>query len=276
MNKRVLFGDNGTIIDFSSAMDEYRSGSKVVPLIAAEDFLYIGSRLPFNHIFFKLNIPNTLPTSMTPKYWDGSAWVSFVESTDETIGFTQSGFLTFVPNRNNPWKMCSTNYSGQSVVGLESVTIYDLYWIRLEFSADFNPLTEMQWLGNLFSNDYDLGGIYPDFVRTNVKIGFEAGKTSWEEQHAIAGKILIEDLVNKGVIDDGAQILNRSDYTLASVYKVAEIICNSFGDDYADDKKGARSEYVERTSKRIQKVDVNKNGAEDVVERTHSTGWVGR
>jgi hypothetical protein len=160
--------------------------------------------------------------------------------------------------------------------GLESLVIYDLYWIKFTFSSDIDPVTELQWIGNLFSNDSDLGGEYPDFVRTNVKTAFEVGKTTWEEQHVIAAKVLIDDLINSATIDDSAQILNRSDYTLAAVHKVAEIICNAFGDDYANVKKAAREEYSTRMKKRVQRVDVNKNGAEEPFERVNSTGWIGR
>jgi hypothetical protein len=276
MNKRVLFSNNGSIEDFSTAMEEYKNGSKVLPFVAAEDFIYIGSRLPFNHIYFKLKVPNLIASTMTAKYWDGSAWVDFVDTIEETNGFTESGFVTFVPNRDKPWKMSSTNYSSESVDGLESVTIYDMYWVRLEFSADLSSTTELQFVGSLFCNDDDLAGEYPDFARNNVKAAYEAGKTSWEEQAVIASKILIDDLIKKGVIDDGNQILNRSDYTLSCVHKLAEIICNAFGDDYADQKKAAREEYNQRLSKRIHKVDVNKSGREEPFERVHSTGWFGR
>lgn len=289
MNKRVLFSDNGTLKDFSVAMDEYKGSGKAFPYTTGEDFLFIGSRLPFNHTYFKLNKVNTVDCQMTAQYWNGSEWVNFVEMNDETNGFKQSGFLTFVPNRDKPWMMSSTNYSGQIVDGLDSITIYDLYWIRISFDQTFIgpeilPVTvpsvfddvDMQWIGNIFSNDYDLAGEYPEFVRQSVMTAFASGKTSWEEQHVIAGKVLIDDLIKKSSIDDGSQIIQKSDYTLASVHKVAEIIANAFGDDYIDQKKSSREEYSQRMNKRINRVDTNKNGREDVAERTTTTGWFGR
>lgn len=276
MNKRVLFSDNGTIQDISTELDEYANGTKIVPLVAAEDFIYIGSRLPFNHLYFKLKTLNVSPSTMTAKYWDGSNWIDFVEFKDQTNGFTSSGFVNFVPNRDKPFMMCSTNYSGQKVQGLETVTIYDLYWVRLSFSADLDATTELKWLGNLFSNDNNLAGEYPDFVRPNVMTAFKAGTTDFEEQHVIAANLIVDDLINRGIVNDGAQILNRSDYTMAAVHKVAELICNAFGDDYADQKKAAREEYQARLQKRIHKVDVNKSGSEEPFERKNSTGWISR
>lgn len=288
MNKRVLFSNNGTIEDFSTAMDEYRSPSKVINFKSATDALYIGSRLPFNHTFFKLETPNTADCKLTAQYWTGTGWTTFVETIDETNGFKNSGYLTFVPDRNQPWMMSSTNYGGQKVQGLETQNIYDLYWIKITFNADFvgpqvpesDPATyqdvKLQWLGYMFSNDYDIAGESPDFVRPNVMKAFESGKTSWEEQHSIAAKLLVADMVSKNIVDDGAQILNRGDYTLAATSKVCELICAGLGDDYVDDKKAYRDEYKTRLSLRIHKVDKNKNGSEEVVERYNTTGWFSR
>lgn len=226
---------------------------------------------------------------MTSEYWDGKQWQSFVEVQDDTLGFTQSGYLTFTPNRDKPWQMSNTNYGNQTVTGLETLNVYDLYWVRISFSQNFrgqevdpetDPITyedvSLQWIGNLFSNDYDLEGEYPDFVRDNVMNAFSSGKTDWIEQAVIAGRMIVDNLCNRAVIDDPNQVLNREDYRLASVHKVAEIICNAFGDDYVDQKKMAREEYNARMNRRIQKVDVNRTGREELPERYNSMGWISR
>lgn len=278
MNKRIFFSDNGTLIDCSTFLEEFRpSLTKVIPFVSAQDKIFIGSRLPFNHLFVKLKTANTLPSNMDVEYWDGTSWVSVVELSDETLGFTQNGFVYFTPNRERSWKLSNTNYSSEKVTGLESVCVYDMYWLRIGFSADLDLTTELQFVGNKFSDDYDLQGEFPELGKTSVMNAFKAGTTSFEEQHIIAAGRLVEDLVNKGVIDDGSQILNRDDYKSASIMKVAEIIFNAFGDDYKDDKAAARKEYETRLgNKRIHKVDMNKNGGEDVQERTNTTGWMSR
>jgi hypothetical protein len=278
MNKRIFFSDNSTLIDFSTALDDYRpSNTKVIPFVATEDKIFIGSRLPFNHLFVKLKSKNTLPSNMDVEYWDGNAWVSVVELSDQTLGFTQDGFVYFTPDRQNPWKLSNTNYSSEIVSGLQTVCVYDMYWLRIGFSADLDLTTELQYIGNKFSDDYDLQGEFPDLGKTSVMNAFKAGTTSFEEQHIIATNRVIEDLINKGIIDDGAQILRGEDYKSACVMKVAEIIFNSFGDDYKDDKLSARKEYETRLgNKRIHVIDQNKNGGEDVLERTHTTGWFSR
>jgi hypothetical protein len=151
-----------------------------------------------------------------------------------------------------------------------------MYWIRIDFDEDIDPTTELDWIGNLFCNDADLIQEYPTFGKTSVKTAHTQGKTDWQEQILIASRLLIDDLINKNVIDSGDQILLRDDYRLACVCKTAEVIFTAFGDDYIDDRKNARKEYDERLSKRINRVDVNKNGIEDNHERKNSTGWISR
>jgi hypothetical protein len=275
VNNRILYSNNGTIEDFSVALSSYSQGSKTFTYVAGEDYLYIGSRLPFNHIYFKFSAPSSNSVSMNVEYYDGNAWVSAVEVIDETSGFTQSGFVQFTPDRQTGWQQRSTNYGGETVEGLESVNIYDLYWTRMSFSGNLTAAT-ITWVGNLFSNDSDLGTEYPDLVRPNTLTSFKAGKTNWEEQHVRAAQILVDDLVNKGIVCGAGQILDWREFTNASIHKVAEIAFNAFGDDYVDNTIAARKEYNERLSKRFYRVDKNNNAVEERVEMHRPVGYFTR
>lgn len=272
MNKRILFSNNGTIQDLSSVVNRYSPEAEVVDFVAAQDAIYIGSRLPFNHLFFKLSTLNILSSTMTLQY-HSNEWSSVVELIDETEGFTKSGFVTFTPNRNAAWSMRSNS---SEIADLASTAIYDLYWLKITFSANLSLTTAISYVGNLFSDDYDLGAEFPNLVKPSVMNGFKAGKISWEEQHVKAAELLISDLISKSIIDDRNQILVRDDYKNASVCKVAEIICGAFGDDYVEDKKMARNEYQNRLALRIHKVDKNADATENIGERKMSTGWLSR
>lgn len=276
MNKRVFFSDNGTLIDFSVALNNYHSGSKVFNYTTSQDALYVGSKMPFNHLYFKLEIPNLVSNTMTVEYWSGSAWVSVVELIDETDGFKESGFITFYPSKNSRWQMSSTNSDGQSITGLTSASVYDLYWIKITFSQTLTNTTELCWVGNLFSDDDDLTSEFPDFGKSAVLTSFEAGKTTWEEQHVKAAKILAQDLIDKGVIYETGQILNREDYRDASVMKVAEIIFRALGDDFSDQRQQCREEYQHRLAKRISSVDNNADAIEQIEERNQDIGFMSR
>jgi hypothetical protein len=271
MNYRVLFSDNGTLSDFSVALNEYSTKTKTFDYTTGQDYLFLGARAPFNHIYFKLSSLNLVACSMTVEYWNGSSWEPVVELLDETQGFTQSGFVQFTPNKNVSW----TTEDTSSVTGISSATIYDRFWLRISFNQTLTGSTALDFVGHLFSDDVDLAADYPDLVRSAVMTSFSAGKTSWQEQHVKAAAVLVQDLINKGVLDDGAQILDWREFSLAAVHKTAEIIFRAFGADHVDNEITARKEYNERLSKAFYRIDKNDNAIEDADEEDHG-GFLSR
>lgn len=274
MNNRILYSNNGTIEDMSVILGNYSSGTKALTFTASEDAIYIGSRLPLNHIYFKLSSVSSINASMSVQYYDGNAWVNMVELIDETAGLSSSGFIQFTPDRLKGWMMRSTNYAGESVLGLTSVTIYDLYWLKVTFASDFTAT--LAWVGNLFSNDADLGVEYPDLVRPATISNYKPGKTNWEEQHVRAAQILVDDLINKNVICGPSQILDWREFTNAAIHKTAEIALNAFGDDYVENVVSARKEYNGRLSKRLYRVDRNNDAIETAGEHHQTLGYFTR
>jgi hypothetical protein len=277
MNKRVFFSDNGVLRDFSVNLNKYDSTESVFDYKTGEDYFFIGSRLPFNQLYFKLVTLNELPANMYVEVWDGSQWQFVNEVIDETGAFSDSGYITFYPDRDYGWDLADTASTGEVVEGLESVKIYDRYWLRLSFDADLTEGVSLSWLGNIFSDDGDLGAEYPDLIKTNVLSSFKSGKTNWEEQHVRAAYIIEQDLIINKVAISPEQILDREDYRLASVQKTAEIIFNAFGDDFTDNKQRAKEEYQRRISAPNKKIDRNANAVEDRYETMNeSSGWLQR
>lgn len=274
--KRVIFSDNGTLNDFSVSLNKYDSTYKTVNLAAAQDAIYISSKMPFNHIYIKLLIPNTNNTSMSVSYWTSNSWEPVVELIDETDGFKQSGFVTFTPSKNAIWTRSSTSSDGSEIDGLENIVIYDQYWIKITFSNNLSSDTSLTWVGNIFSNDDDLACEFPDFSKQSVKTSAKPGKVDWEEQHVKAASILAQDLIDKGIIYETGQVLNKEDYREASVMKCAEIIYRMLGDDFADQRREAREEYQHRLAKRLHAVDTNMDAIEQVSERKQETGFMTR
>ena len=276
MNKRIFFSDNGSLVDFSVNLNKYNATESEFSYVAGEDYFFIGSRLPFNSIYFKLNASNTLPSSMVIEVFDGSDWEVVNEVIDETDGFTKSGHVSIVPNRDAKWLYHDTNTNGQTIPGLESVKIYDLYWMRVSFTQDLDADCSLLWAGSIFSSDQDLGAEYPDLTKSSVITAFQSGKLNWEEQHVKAGEVIIQDLMINRVIIESGQMLEKEDYRIASVQKVAEIIFNAFGDDYNDNRQRAREEYQRRLSNPMKKIDHNANGVEERSETLNSQGWLSR
>lgn len=276
MEKRIVFSDNGTLSDYSVNLNNYQSGTSALVMVAAEDYLYIGSRHPFNSVFIKMGTANTNSASLTVNYWDGDNWRAVVDTIDETSGLTDSGHVTWTPDLDYSWSKEHTNHNGETITGLSDVVIYSQYWVRIKASADFSAGTTISYVGDLFCNDDDLEAEFPDFGLSATKTSFESGKTDWEEQRIIASRIMVQDLVDKGIIKGSENILNRRDYREASVMKTAEIIFRSFGDDFIDQKTQARDEYQSRLKKRIHRVDLNSNATEDDYEGVNETGFLSR
>ena len=276
MEKRVIFSDDATLVDFSVNANKYESGTDPMVFVSADDYLYIGSRQPFNSAFFKMGVANTNASTMSVSYWDGDNWVAMVDILDETVGLTADGNVTWYPDLDTSWHREHTNYNGETITGLSSVVIYNQYWVRIGFSADFSAGTTLRFVGNIFCDDDDIYSEFPDFRQTQVLTSFEAGKTDWEEQRVKASTMLVQDLISKKIIDGSGQILNRADYAEACVMKTAEVIFRTFGDDFVDQKMEARKEYNARLTKRVHRVDLNNNAIEDGKESKNETGFLNR
>jgi len=245
--------------------------------IETTDSIYIASDFPLNHFYIKMgSVKNVLNAAMSISYWGGEGWKPAVNVNDYTDGLSISGFVEFTPNRDAAWVKESTNSNGQSIDELSSITVYDKYWTKISFNVPLTPSIEIEWIGNIFSNDEDLFSEYPIFNDSTFLTAFEAGKTTWEEQHVKAAGLIIQDMKRKGIIIGPEQILDRSLMSPASVCKTAEIIFNSFGSDYATQKQNARQEYDVRMDLSKFVVDTNNNAIVDSIDVVTKQGWLSR
>lgn len=278
MKKRFIYSDNETLMDSTEVVNNYHSGDFTFSYITSEDAIYIGSSLPFNHLYIKLgSTVNAETSNMIVNLWDGKEWNEVAELIDGTevegITLSQSGFIEFVPDKNEGWSIDDTvtPSNKEEVIGLGDIIIYDKYWMKITFSADLTEEVVISWIGQIFSDDNDLEVEFPDLTRSTM-ISATTGNSNWEPQHVRSAQLIIKDLKIKGVIENKNQILNRDDLTLPSVSKVAEIIYGMLGDDYADDRNKAKKEYTERLSSALPVIDINNNARVDVKEVTPSNG----
>ena len=202
MNKRIIYSDNGTLIDFSVNLNKYDETESQFHYIAGQDYIYVGSRLPFNSLYFKVVHENNVDAKMFVEVFDGTTWVFVNELIDETDAFQQSGYITFTPDRDSGWSMEDTNDGSDSIPGLSSIKIYDRYWMRISFDQNLRNHVALSWAGHIFADDLDLGSEYPDLVKTSVKHAFKQAKQDWEEQLVRASEVIIEYLmINRVVLD---------------------------------------------------------------------------
>lgn len=274
MQNRVFF-QNSALTDASAVLS--KSYGKTFEVSYEEgDWFYIGARLPLNNFYVKVKEENDIPSQMILETWTNRGWKPVVDLIDGTEALEKSGIVEFTPDREYSWERRNTNYASEKIPELESVVVYDKYWLRFGFTDTLKEDVEISYIGNIFSDDADLGVEYPDLLRENVLNAFESGKTDWEQQHIRAADIVIKDLIDMGIIKEKGQILNWRDYTDAAIHKVAEIVFNSFGDDYTDNSVAARREYQDRISKRIHRVDLNETAIEEPRESFNITGFMTR
>lgn len=257
MLDRILLSDNGVLTDITEATNTYSTTGTTHSFTAIEDALYIGSRFPMSEKFFKAS--GGLG-SVTVKYWDGTAFREMIDLRDLTSGLSADGYIKFVPDRDNGWAKADT----AKVTGLETVTIYDQYW--LEITVDTDATIDLAWIGDLFCKDADIEAEHPDLLRAAMLTAFKSGKTDWEEQRAVASQYIVEDLLGRGTVKSSNQLFEIERFRRTCVARTVELIFKVFGSDYEDDRDRAKKLYSERFNMLHVLSDENSDGIEQESE----------
>lgn len=268
-DQRVIYNT----IDFSPKVNDFRAGTQNFAYTAGS-YLYVGSILPFNNLWFEMGTLNVNATTLTVKIWWGNAWHDAVDVIDETVGLTVNGRIVWNTDRLKGWdiEQTSEDISG----GLSSFKIYNHFWVRLDWSADFSGGSTLKYVGQKFATDAKLYSMYPDLNNTQLLTSFAASKTSWDEQHYMAAEQIVRDLKKADIIKSRSQILDYSLFQDAACHKVAEIAYVALGRPYFDQLQEARKQYKEAMNMKFFGVDLNQNGSLDQVERATSTGFMRR
>jgi len=280
--KRFIFSDNSTLIDYSTELEDYHAGSAVIDYTATEDAIYIGSELPFNSLFFNATAVNAETASVVVQYWNGTEWKTMVDILDETKAsgatLAQAGHMTWTTDKNEGWaKEDTVNSNGdEAITGLGDITIYDLYWVKITFSATLTNTTELGWIGPKFCEDADLTGEFTLFGKSKFMANYGSGVSDWQSQIVMASRIMVTDIIKKNVIQNGDQLLERRKLMDACVAKTAQLIFKNLGDDYEDDKNNARTEYHSRLSLKNFSADKNANARKDESEKGVQVGGLYR
>jgi len=256
-NQRVVFSDNAVLSDKSLELNDFRSGTTTLAVTAAEDYLYIGSLLPWGARYIEIGVANSASSVMTVElYENGSTWNEAVDLIDMSSAagksLAQSGYIRFQRNRDKVW-----NPVIDSNDILSGTKIYDLYWLRLKWSGNFSGTTSVKYIGHKFSSDETLFELYPDLNQTALLTQFETGKTTWNDQHYIASNTIVADLTDRKMIISGDQIIDPWQFEEACVHKCAEIIYQGMGSAYVDNRKEAALRYKAEMDRNYKNLDVS-------------------
>jgi len=258
--------------DISEAVNNFRSGSYVFPYVAGQ-YLYVGSLLPFNNLFFEMAVVNNIATVPSIDIWWNTAWEPAVDINDQTTGLFSSGTITFSPELEKNW---SFERRASDVTGLSSFQIYNMFWTRFSWSVTMNILTKINYIGQKFSDDSMLFSYYPDLANTELLTAFQVGKTTWTEQHYMATEKIIKDLIKRNIIKARMQVLDPYLFKDAACHAVAEIAYAGLGKPYFEQKAVAREAYKEEMNIKFYNIDQNADGRLEPIERIVQTGFLRR
>ncbi len=274
LNSRVILKHSSTLTDISKSVSDIFATASVVN-VQAGDELYIGGDMPFNHRHFQLGVVNDQTAVASVEIWDGSDWNDAVDVQDLTsvsgVSLAQSGILSWSTDKSKGWTREDTT---EDITELSTLKIYNMFWVRVSFSAALKATVTAKYVGHKFSQDSQLAGYWPDLARSAVKTAFSSGKTTWDEQHVLAAEEIIRDLRKLGTIKSANQINNWEIFTEASIHKVAEIVFTAFGEAKAETRKVAADRYEAAFNQlHFPDIDSNEDGHKDIEEKYPDFQW---
>lgn len=261
---RLIYSDNGTLTDRTKEIESYNQDSFSFDYVSGEDVIYIGSKFPINNLYFAFgDTVNAINANMKVEQWYDTSFKEVVDLIDRTESFKQDGHITFQVNKDYAWYRSDTNYAGETVTGLETLDLYDHYWLKITFDQDLTASIDLRHIGYKFCNDTDIKSRVPWLLTTQLLEKFETGKSDWIDQEILASNDIVKDLKYRDIIKTKGQLLDWNDLTAACVYRTAVIILDNFGESYRDDRNEMEAKYQSYIKKSFPKVDEDFDGRED-------------
>lgn len=242
---RTFYSDNGILTDYSLTAQNDSTFPAV--MVAAEDYIYVGQYFPFNNMYFKIGVANINASVMSVQYWGEKQWNDAVDVIDATsVGgktLAQSGVIQWSPDEDLMWQATddTSDVNNATPTELNSLTIYDLYWMRFKVSANLGATTTIDKIAYCFCDDMIVTNLDPDI--NDYLTNWKAAKTNWIDQILIASEHLVLDLKQGDIIKSGANILRFDEIYLACAYRTLAVIYNGLGEKFKDKREKALSEY---------------------------------
>jgi hypothetical protein len=267
--QRVIWSDNSVLKDLSINLCDFRAGTEVINFVSTQDYIYVGSLLPFNHKYIDVSVTNTNSATLSVDIWWNNSWTPAVDLFDGTsvagTPLSQSGIIRWNTHIERGWDCVQRS---SDVDGLSGTEIYNMYWVRFKYSSNLLSSTALAFVGQKFSNDDQLYSFYSDLQNSTIKTAYEAGKTTWTEQHYMAAEYIIKDLRSRNMIYSADQVFEPEMLEEAAIHKTAEIIYRGMGAEFDRDKTEAYKSYMSCMGTKFFNIDKNKDGSVSPLERS--------
>lgn len=256
----VFHDDNSVFVDISKECVEYGRDSKVIQLISADDYLYVGLYKPFNQVYVEMKVANTNANTFTAQYYNGSTWNSLSNFYDLSKGFTRSGFLSW--SKSTDWSEVAVNSE-------------ELFWIRLKPSADHSVTTELQGLNIVFADDQDLVNEFSSIASQLPNFGVN----SYITFHQSVRDDIVQAIRNSGAFKYNNELknitkwdfLSQDEIKRASIYHCLSKIFFELSDSIEDKWYQRSKDYNDKGNKALEvyylSLDKNDDGVADSNEK---------
>jgi hypothetical protein len=242
---RVINSDNGVLKDLSLRNQE--EGQTIpMALVVNEDYIYLGQHYPFNNFFIQTNVANDVTADLGIQYWDSKTWRDAVDILDGTADnngkpLTKSGIVQFSPDPQYGWFITSDTKRGSYPAELETLNIFNVYWLRLKYSATLKNTTAIKRFTFAFSRHQQIDSY--DAKINQYLDSFAPGKTNWDDEIVTATLMLIRDLKRRGLAQNQGSVLRLDDFSIPTDWKTLELIYRSLGGDYKEKLAEAKEQY---------------------------------
>lgn len=200
----ILFQGTGSVYtDFSQQAYSFTRDPFTLTMNPSNgDYLYLGRPKAFNAVYVHLPTPAAAGLTLSAQYWNGTAWSNLVLLTEDTAGFSRSGFIKWdkmalLQGSATDWAPTTVNNNGN---------LWN--YIRLQLSAVTNPTgIQAQGIGLVFADDRDMKEIQPNILRYLPKDELNVLQKDFISAHVAAKeKILVwfkEAGIKKFSVADG-------------------------------------------------------------------------
>lgn len=226
------------------------------------EFFLIGMEYPFNNFFVDIDTANENPANMTISAWDGNKWNEVVDVLDGTklnnASFGKSGHVLFALDKQKSGWGRVNNPQVQGPDELTTLKIYDLYWLKVEFSGSLDAETKIRELGFAWTTGSKMKAIKAEVDR--YLPSFAQGKSNWNPEIMTACKMMTTDFKKANLILGPQQVVRMDDFWLPATYKSLWLIYSSLGPAYLETANAMAHQYYKTMNVDNITLDENRDG----------------